>query len=377
MHLRLLLYPRYVLLLIRTFKQMNHHFTLFCKQRALCLLLVAALFPNAVFAEKQSNEAMDLLNRMHHSLNQLNYKGTLVYKRGNSLSTLHIDHSIVNGVRRERVVRLNDQGGEVSRELKGFSLSSIPVIRPHMEKVYSFDMGRENRVANIPCRIITARPKDRVRYLQKYCIDPESGMLLDYMLVGKTHKPVEQFMFTSIEFSHPEGSEKNAAKLGVDNNIVESLPLDIELQMNAAEPVLLDKAVTAVLKNSASSKPITIEKKARLTRQISSNQLDDGWVMEHLPVGFEIMQAPSMKPSPDDEGVTKHYVVSDGLSSLSVFVSPLSDSSQPRDDAIQVNSGALNMISQKKHKHIITVVGEVPKSTLEKVVNSLRKNTVK
>jgi len=343
---------------------------------SLVALILSPFF--ITFAETKTNEAMDLLNRMRQSLHQLNYKGTLVYRKEDSLSTLHIDHSVVNGVERERVVRLNEQGSEVSRELKGFSLASIPVIRPQMEEVYSFDMGRENRVANIPCRIITARPKDRVRYLQKYCIDTNSGLLLDYMLVGKTHKPVEQFMFTSIEFSVPEGSDNKAKMMSSTNeNIIESLPLDIELQMNATQPVLLKNTVTPVLNNSATSKPITIEAKSNPVRQISSNQLDDGWVMEQLPTGFEIMQAPSMKQSPDDDGVTKHYVVSDGLSSLSVFVSPLGASTNARNEGIQVNSGALNMISRKKHDHMITVVGEVPKSTLKSVVNSLRKKAVK
>jgi len=354
---------------------MKNTFSLFNSRLVAGLLFIAISLPSTVFAETNTdtNEAMDLLNRMHQSLHQLNYKGTLVYRRGESMSTLQIDHSVVNGVRRERVVRLNEQGGEVSRELKGFSLASIPVIRPHMEKVYSFDLGRENRVANIPCRIITARPKDRVRYLQKYCIDPDSGLLLDYMLVGKTHKPVEQFMFTSIEFSTPEGGDKNTEAV-LNKDIIESLPLDIELQMNGAETVLLNKSITPVV-NSA--KPIAIATKTNAVRQISTNQLDDGWIMEQLPAGFEIMQAPSMKPSPDDNGVTKHYVVSDGLSSLSVFVSPISGSKKSRNEAIQVNSGALNMISQKKYDHMITVVGEVPKSTLQSVVKSLRKKAIK
>ncbi|KAG1694674.1 Sigma factor AlgU regulatory protein MucB [Nymphon striatum] len=173
-------------------------------------ILFSALIPATVFAD---NAAVDLLNKMNKALHELNYKGTLAYLQGNTLSTLHIDHSVVNGVEGERVVRLNEAGSEVSRELKGFSLSSIPQIRPEMEKVYSFDMGRENRVANIPCRIITARPKDRERYLQKYCIDTVSGMLLDYMLVGKSHKPVEQFMFTTIEIRVPESVPSNTASI--------------------------------------------------------------------------------------------------------------------------------------------------------------------
>lgn len=344
---------------------------------ALSLVLLAAPVSTSVVLANTGNEAMDLLNRMHYALHQLNYKGTLVYRQDDSLSTLHIDHSVINGVERERVVRLNEQGSEVSRELKGFSLASIPVIRPHMEKVYSFDLGRENRVANIPCRIITARPKDRVRYLQKYCIDTNSGLLLDYMLVGKSHKPVEQFMFTSIEIGVTEGQVNGVAAIVNTNEIIESLPLDVELQLNALAPVQLNKAVTPVLQGNVKSKVISISPQTKSVREISSSELDDGWVMDPLPAGFGITQAPSMKHSPDDAAVTKHYVVSDGLSSLSVFVSPLSASSKKPKHAIQVNSGALNMIAREKNNHLITVVGEVPESTLKSVVKSLRKKVTK
>jgi len=352
---------------------MNNTFSLFNSRLVAGLLFIAISLPSTVFAETNTdtNEAMDLLNRMHQSLHQLNYKGTLVYRRGESMSTLQIDHSVVNGVRRERVVRLNEQGGEVSRELKGFSLASIPVIRPHMEKVYSFDLGRENRVANIPCRIITARPKDRVRYLQKYCIDPDSGLLLDYMLVGKTHKPVEQFMFTSIEFSTPEGGDKNTEAV-LNKEIIESLPLDIELQMNGAETVLLNKSITPVV-NSA--KPIAIATKTNAVRQISTNQLDDGWIMEALPIGFKVRPAPmkkgSSKTGDNSLNKTKHYIVSDGLSSLSVFISPLTDDTN--FGAVKINSGALNVVSQQNGDAIITIVGEVPEETLRNIIDKLKK----
>jgi len=291
------------------------------------------------------DSAVDLLNRMNKALHQLSYKGNLAYLRGDSLSTLHVDHSVVNGVATERVVRLNEGGSEISRELKGFSLSSIPRIRPEMESVYSFDMGRENRVANIPCRIITARPKDRERYLQKYCIDSATGMLLDYMLVGKSHKPVEQFMFTSIDIRIPE-------ELSIENGDVSNQAI-----------ISLAKADTTILVPQAQAK--------KGSRQISNAALEDGWVIEALPAGFEISQAPHKKDASDDAAVIKHYIVSDGLSSLSVFVSPLTDSTPT--NAVKINSGALNVVTQKKGDHMITVVGEVPEITLKNIVKNLHK----
>lgn len=304
----------------------------------LVILTFLITSPVLVFADES---AIDLLNKMNQALHQLNYKGNLVLVQGNNVSSLLIEHSVVNGVQSERVVRLNEGGSEVSKEVAGFSLSKIPRIRPEMEKIYSFDLGRENRVANIPCRIITARPKDKERYLQKYCIDMDSGMLLDYSLVGKTHKPVEQFMFTNIEIRVPESAGSNA-----DTSTL--IPIDKKNNEPGIDELL---------------------------KQVSSASLDDGWIASSLPAGFEIRQAPHMKevlPNQQGEKTTKHYVITDGLISMSLFFTPINVDSTPQN-SIQIKSGALNMITQDKSGHRITAVGEVPELTLKNIVKNLRK----
>lgn len=298
-------------------------------------LLLAPLL-SAASPSIADEAAVSLLNRMNRALHSLSYKGTLAYLRGNSLSTLDINHTVVNGVVNETVMRLNEAGSKVSRELKGFSLASIPKISPKMEQIYSFDMGRMNRIANLPCVIITARPKDRERYLQKYCINKETGMLLDYVLVGKSHKPVEQFMFTTISIAPP-------------NNFP-------QLELASISP---NKKITRVKKaRSASTKG----------NQLVLPNLDDGWVVGSLPRGYGIRRAPNSK---NQKANTKHYIVSDGLSSLSVFVSPFSKNGLASN--VIVNSGALNVLSQRKNNFVVTVVGEVPESTLRKILRSIRR----
>lgn len=316
--------------------------------------------------------AVALLNRMNQALHQLTYKGTLAYLAGDELSTLLVDHSVINGVERERVVRLNEAGGEISRELKGFSLASIPRIRPEMESVYSFDMGRKNRIANIPCVIITARPKDRERYLQKYCIDTTTGMLLDYMLVGKSHKPVEQFMFTSIEVSLPESTPPSP----VNGSVISKQACPNQSCSQEPEAMNSMGAATAIVDRTVNysnqaKTTIVVSQVVPSSNKIISTDLDDGWVMEALPVGYEIKQAPHLKGIKNTDQVTKHYVISDGLSSLSVFVSPLTDNMPV--GAVKINSGALNVVSQRKEGHVVTVVGEVPEATLKNIVNNLNK----
>ena len=276
--------------------------------------------------------AISLLNRMNQSLHELSYKGTLAYLRGDLLSTLMINHQVVNGVETETVMRLNEGGSKVSRELKGFSLSSIPRIGPKMKEVYSFDVGRMNRVASLPCVIITARPKDRERYLQKYCINQKTGMLLDYMLIDKSHKPVEQFMFTNIEISSPRNTQLE------------------QVRSNTS-----DRNSSIITTNTPSTDH----------NNVTLPNLDDGWVINSLPKGYGIRKAPNSNDK------TKHYIVSDGLSSLSVFVSPYTKN-EPKNNVV-VNSGALNVLSQRKGNSVVTVVGEVPENTLKNILNNIRR----
>ncbi len=315
--------------------------------------------------------AIELINRMNRALRELDYKGSLVYLRGDSLSTLQIEHKVVNGVESERVVRLNESGGEVSRELTGFSLSSIPQIVPEMNRVYSFDMGRTNRIANIPCRIITARPKDRNRYLQKFCIDDVTGMLLDYMLVGKSHKPVEQLMFTTIEIGVAEGDIAEEQVATSNGNTNAASVTKAVLSATLAPSSLSGAKSTHVGAMKVNVQPQQYSQDHSQDFQAGNITLDDGWVMEALPAGFQIKSAPEINDQESSDDVTKHYIVSDGLSSLSVFVSPLT--AGVSNPAVKINSGALNVFSQEKNGHLVTVVGEVPEATLKNIVKSLQK----
>lgn len=305
-----------------------------CFKLAGVLLVVSSL--NVTSSVIADEAAISLLNRMNHALHKLSYKGTLSHLKGNSLSSLRINHTVVNGVEKETVVRLNEAGGKISRELKGFSLASIPRINTEMKANYSFDLGRTNRVANISCVVITARPKDRERYLKKYCINVKTAMLLDYVVIGRTHKPLERFMFSTIEVSSPRKSP--------------------QLEFNAG---LLEGRTSLVATNT----PI---------RKVGSNKrpfrnLGDGWIVGSLPKGYGIRRAPKAQTNKN----TRHYIVSDGLSSLSVFISPYTNKELAKN--VIINSGALNVLSQRKNNFMVTVVGEVPENTLRNIMNNIRR----
>ena len=152
-------------------------------------------------APSMADEAVDLLAKMRNAVHALTYSGTLVYSQGNELSNYQISHTLENGAEKESVVRLAQGESAGGENVESFSLSKLQQVQPQLEDVYALDLGGQEFVANRSCQIVVARPRDKMRYLQRYCIEPESGMLLKYSLVDRSHRSVEQLMFTALDIS--------------------------------------------------------------------------------------------------------------------------------------------------------------------------------
>ncbi len=264
---------------------------------------------------------------MTQSLSQMSYKGTLVYIKNNDVITLKVSHTIENGEEVEQVERINKNGKPYSRKVRDYSLSQLPKFDKKMQSVYSFDLGSIKKVAARPCQLVIARPKDRMRYLQKFCVDTKTSLLLDYTIIDKSHKPIEQFMFTGVE---------------------------ILSNATALKKVTAD--VKQVITNNALSLSPATTKKATAS----------AWSLKKTPKGFSLRKAPSMQ----GEMVAEHYILSDGLSSVSIFISK----KVPNSKQTGTHSGALNVVTYYKDNFAITLVGAVPKSTLKDIFNNLRHN---
>lgn len=281
------------------------------------LVVMAALAGAAVPA--MADDATALIARMRNAVHSLNYSGTLVYAQGNDLSTYQIQHSSEGGAEKESVISL-DQAGKSGGEAASFSLAKFQQVSPQMEQVYSLDFGGNESVANQSCRIVVARPRDRMRYLQRYCIDPANGMLLKYSLVDQSHQAVEQMMFTSLNVT---GGDAPAA----------------------APP-----AVTAAAPEQAAAPD------------------DGGWRLTVLPPGFQQTKS-LLQPVAQGQEPVRQLVLSDGMTSISVFIA--STGSQVQPDAA-LSAGAMNIFTRRIGKYTVTLVGEVPVATLEDIAKGLQ-----
>ncbi len=287
-------------------------------------IVFLALFSTQVSA---SEAGIDLLVKMNDALHRMNYSGTLVHIKGNDVNTLQVTHELKNGVAKETVRSLNGESMSTSSHTQTFSLAKVPKSVEKMKVVYSLDVGAMKKVAMRDCQVLIARPKDKMRYLQKYCLDKQTTLPLDYVLIDNSHKTVERFTFTDVKISEPN-------------------------------PEILAQAEMSGI---ASPPQTLIEGHAHE---------DSNWTISELPKGFSfgklaLSQEAEVKRGPN----TEHFILTDGLSSVSIFISP-DTTAQPKV-ASTINSGALNVLTSQKNNHRITLVGEIPRKTMETIFENL------
>lgn len=286
------------------------------RQTAAVLLGATLLWSSAGW----SNEAVNWLNQMQQAVRYLDYSGKLVYSQGKELSTFRIDHNRSNGKGNENVTLLTTQGG--GSAVKAFSLVNFNRLKPQAQ-AYRYDLGGRENVAGRDCQVVVVRPKDKMRYLHRYCIDAESRLLLKYSLMNRQQDVLEQLLFT-----------------------------EVALQEKALQP-------TAV-----AAKPVS-EKRVQNVAELSAPTTSK-WRFETLPRGFQ--HTKSMLSPPGKS--TDHLIVSDGMTAVSVFITPRSDRDNYHE--IKYSKGAVNILTQDFDAFLVTLVGEVPDSTLRAIHKGLR-----
>ena len=79
-------------------------------------------------------------------------------------------------------------------------------------------------------------------------------------------------------------------------------------------------------------------------------------------------------PMPTSKIPVDHFIYTDGLATISVYVEKLNHQ-QPNQQPINseaTNFGGVNTYSLSTNGYQITAVGEVPKTTVELIVNSVK-----
>lgn len=302
------------------------------------------------------DSVIDWLMRINDAAANLSYQGEFVYSYGSSLESMQVAHRVEEGVVRERLYSLNGAPREIIRDAeqvwcyvpeqkmgmhdyRQVSKQNFTRILPdalgQLGDNYSLALGRSGRIAGRGAQQILISPLDEYRYGYVLWADTESGLLLKASLVAGDSEPVEQYMFTRVSIGETVDLAYLSPQTGKEKLKWFGPPAD------SAAPA----------KNDVAS---------------------PGWKISRVPDGFELTRQ-IKRLSPINERMMEHYVYSDGLAAISVFIEML-DGERPAPLADGLNRiGAVHAFGHTQDGYHITVVGGVPSRTVDMMGMSVQK----
>lgn len=308
------------------------------------LLLVGASL--GATADTNEDDVRSWLQRMVNAVHSLNYDGTFVFLHNAQLESMQIVHTVDNGGERERLISLNGVAREVFRDN-----TSVTCIAPDIKSVsignrvsgrgfravfsidinqlsdyYNFHLLGEERVAGRQAKVVAIIPQDAYRYGYRLYLDTEHALPLKTDMLNVSGVSVSQLMFTQLQV---HSSSREIAEISLDGKEY--------YQWVQQKPM----------------------------RTISDRQFS-GWSFSDLPKGFDVTLHSKRKAGKQARGVD-HFVLSDGLASLSVYVEEDDDVGLRGSSAM----GTVNAYGNAISGYQVTAVGEVPAMTVERIAKSL------
>jgi len=303
-------------------------------------LIAVALGSGA--AQAQSPETLGWLRKMHDATQKLSYTGTFVYQNGprseTSRITRYVDASgdiekleVLDGMPRE-IVRTKDT---VRCYLPGLRLVKVdrrterdfPALLPEritaLARHYDISLGETRRIANFDCQAVVLTPRDNLRYGYRLYADTNSGMLLRAVTVDAAGEQVEQFTFTQLTIG------------GVSREMVKSRHASRSWRTEDTEAA-----------------------PARLA----------GWGLSSELPGFQKIS--ELKRRLGESRSAGQVVYSDGLAAVSVFIESLEGRSDPVRTGLS-SMGAIHIYTREVANHMVTVVGEAPAASVQRIANAV------
>lgn len=276
------------------------------------------------------------LDRMNNAVRQLDYEGRFVVQSGDRLDAMYLVHRVDNGVEKERMVSLTGTPREIIRSdeavacvipgrKRHINVGRRPVDRSfsplngvsgeQLARSYRMSVVGPGRVAGRDAQEILIEPRDGMRYGYRLFIDTESYLPLRSMMLDEEKRPVSQTMFTDLKIGHSI--------------------TPIEHDLSAMQLARADDSMQAPRERLA----------------------EPAWRFETLPPGFQ-MNAHRRRGA--SGGELEHFIFSDGLATLSVYVQPTAGEGLSGVSRF----GAAKAVGRVLDGHEVIVVGEVPVDTL-------------
>jgi len=300
-------------------------------------------------AGTDDRQPKEWLKLMISSMQSRNYEGTFVYMHGDRVQTMHIVHAAGAKGQRERLLSLTGEAREIIRDhdkltciwpgMKSVVMeprrnriafpATLPADAERTARYYDFENRGIRRVAGRHCQVVAILPQDDYRYGYRFCIDQEKGIPLTSEMLDLDGEAIERVMFTSISFPDAiPDSRFNPSRLRDDYEVY--------------------RAAEAAAPEALSPEP--------------------GWRVAETPPGFR-MRVNTKRMMAASDSPVQHMIFTDGLASVSVFIA------EPRaPDALEeglTHSGAMHAYATAVDSHQITVMGEVPRATVEMIGGSV------
>lgn len=305
--------------------------------------------PSQPQSQPQSQTLADskLLSQIQRAAHTLNYAGVFTYQQGGAIESSRLAHGfdgqnetekleLLDGPAREylrhnedvqclipeqKTVLLEKQRGD---RFPGLLLSDTQSIDAN----YSVrPLTQPMRVAGRTCQLIDVVPRDAARYGYRLCADIETGLLLKAQTINGDGRVIEQVAFTEI-----------AIGSSIAKNLLQ--PSWSITGWNVLEPIQK-----------------TVDLKSL------------GWNIQP-PAGF----APTSQLQQlfAENKIVHQMVLSDGLATISIFIEPYLNERSDYKPLGAAQVGSVNLYGVKIANFWLTVLGEVPASTLEKFAQSIQ-----
>jgi len=310
--------------------------------------LLSCLLPLGVGAQGNGGalmaDARAWLSRIHAAASSGNYEGTMVYSAGGALSSSRVWHYCVGEQvyekqealdgRQQRIVRHNDSVHTLwpqarvavveKREALGAWSTTPQTVDPQALDQYELRPDGSARVAGREATVFLLEPRDALRYAQRLWADQATGLMLRADVIGP----------------------------GAERPVIESTAFsEIEIGVKP-QPETVLKAIRKI-----DDYRIVRPRQKRTTLDA------EGWALARPVSGFRLAGClrRGMETAGENEPVLQ-AVFSDGLTHVSVFLEAY-DAQRHRNE-MQARQGATATLTRRRGDHWVTVVGDVPPSTL-------------
>jgi len=311
-------------------------------------LLGFLLLALPVLAFAASDDDWRLLQKVTDAGRQQSLSGTYLHQMNGMLETFHIVRAGGAGSVVERRVALDGLPREIVRngenltcyapDKKSLVAAKISAMRlfpalmsddvADVAQSYTLHRQGSDRVAQRDCNWIELKPHDQLRYTERICADQNSFLPLKMMTLTPQNEVVEQYTFTDVGLAAVHDKTQ--------------LRPQFKLSSQLRGPAVA----------------------------VTSGGGDTHFEVSGMLPGFRLIRSVQRSPLLVAGGKpVRHMVFSDGLVMLSVFIEPL-PSDAPASRSMNLH-GAINMATMAQGDQLLTLVGDLPESTLSSLARTI------